>query len=1295
MGRLIRIEAENFKSYAGTQIIGPFKDFTAVIGPNGAGKSNLMDAISFVLGVQSKHLRSTKLSDLVFRADGAVPSSRRAMVKVVYMVGEGEEVGGQEAGDEVHFSRVISAGGASSYRLNDKEVTWESYEKRLRSIGVLVKARNFLVFQGDVESIASKSPKELTQLFEQISGSDESKAEYEELKAAKEKAEEDTIFSFKRKKGCQAERKQVKEQKEEAERFQKKLKEMEDLKIESFLVQLFHINKDVDEREEDIKLMREELEEAQEREKAADVILKSKKKEMARLNRELQKAQAELNQQKRLRDDMGPQHIKIKGGISTLKRQVADGDKALEKIGRDRDAQRGTVAALSRDIAAVKQREEAAVSDGKGKGKKGGGGSSGGLARLSEAKAAEYEKLKADARERGSGEREEMADVERQLTNSRSKVDQLRSEQASLDERLSGFDASAKRFRQRRSDMEKTTKKAALDRAELQSQLDELTGRSKGDALRATEIDEALRSINEQLRDAKDDRRMTKQQEKMADCLETLKRIYPGVRGRLVDLCKPTQRKFNVAVTTAAGRYMEAIVVDTKAECLECLSYMQTNKVGRAQFIPLDTIKVKPISESLRSLGPSHRLCADIMQGGDDGVRKAILFAVGNTIVSDTLDAARDLCFGSGEDKKIKAVTLNGFLISKSGNMTGGTTTRDLARAGQWDEKEFSELKQRRQELEGERETLSREHRNRSLKARPTTELETKIRGLANREKHSSADLDITREELKSIGKHQEAAEIDRAKVNAELGEREADVSRLEASLLSLQNKVDAVENEVFAPFLKSVGASDIRSFEEGQLKDMQEQYKARMKLQQHRSKLEAQLAHERSRDFDGPLDKLTRKINARRKELEDQHVKMEELVEREKSIMEAEDEAAKEHLAAKEVARRHEGEVKAAHSGRQKLVKERDGISKRIMSEESALEQLRAKLHGVLQEARVEQVALPLVGGGTLAGGGEGEKTRSRKRSRGEDGDEEEEEEEEHSEENSSMEGGARSSGASGMSLSGVSGTQGSSTAHFSQAQNASVKEDREKALEVDLSKLKKHRGAKDAQGLEEVVSGYRKQMQELQAQINQMTPNMRAVERFGDVSDRLKASGQTFEQSKQNAAGAVLKFNEVKQRRYDTFMQAYNLVSDNLNTIYKDLTRSSKHPLGGNAFLSLDNPEEPYLGGVKFNAMPPMKRFRDMEQLSGGEKTVAALGLLFAIHSFRPAPFFVMDEIDAALDNINVKKVCNYIQGRSGDFQSIVISLKDMFYEKADALVGICRDHATNSSRTLTLDLEAVGEA
>lgn len=135
--------------------------------------------------------------------------------------------------------------------------------------------------------------------------------------------------------------------------------------------------------------------------------------------------------------------------------------------------------------------------------------------------------------------------------------------------------------------------------------------------------------------------------------------------------------------------------------------------------------------------------------------------------------------------------------------------------------------------------------------------------------------------------------------------------------------------------------------------------------------------------------------------------------------------------------------------------------------------------------------------------------------------------------------------------------------------------------------------------------------------------------------------------------------------------------------------MTKSSKHPLGGNAFLSLDDTEEPYNGGIKFTAMPPMKRYRDMEYLSGGEKTIAALALLFAIHSYRPAPFFVMDEVDAALDNVNVLKLCNYIRQRSKDFQCIVISLKDMFYEQSKSLVGICRNVPTNSSRTLTLDL------
>lgn len=81
---------------------------------------------------------------------------------------------------------------------------------------------------------------------------------------------------------------------------------------------------------------------------------------------------------------------------------------------------------------------------------------------------------------------------------------------------------------------------------------------------------------------------------------------------------------------------------------------------------------------------------------------------------------------------------------------------------------------------------------------------------------------------------------------------------------------------------------------------------------------------------------------------------------------------------------------------------------------------------------------------------------------------------------------------------------------------------------------------------------------------------------------------------------------------------MKAFNHISGNIDKIYKQLTKSSTHPLGGTAYLNLDNEDEPYLHGIKYTAMPPTKRYREMEHLSGGEKTVAALALLFAIHRY-----------------------------------------------------------------------------
>ena len=230
MGKLKQLELENFKSYSGQQIVGPFDDFTCIIGPNGSGKSNMMDAISFVLGVQSRHLRSSQLKELIFRKDANSPPARKASVKLVYEVSEGE-IPGYRNGQGINFSRTVSSTGVSSYKLDDKDVTYEAYEALLQRIGVLVKARNFLVFQGDVESVASKSPADLTKLLEHICGSDLSRNEYEDLLRQKAEAEEKTIFSMQKKKMFSTQKKEVKDQKDEAEEFQKKQEELNQMKV--------------------------------------------------------------------------------------------------------------------------------------------------------------------------------------------------------------------------------------------------------------------------------------------------------------------------------------------------------------------------------------------------------------------------------------------------------------------------------------------------------------------------------------------------------------------------------------------------------------------------------------------------------------------------------------------------------------------------------------------------------------------------------------------------------------------------------------------------------------------------------------------------------------------------------------------------------------------------------------------------------------------------------------------------------------------------------------------------------
>lgn len=203
-----------------------------------------------------------------------------------------------------------------------------------------------------------------------------------------------------------------------------------------------------------------------------------------------------------------------------------------------------------------------------------------------------------------------------------------------------------------------------------------------------------------------------------------------------------------------------------------------------------------------------------------------------------------------------------------------------------------------------------------------------------------------------------------------------------------------------------------------------------------------------------------------------------------------------------------------------------------------------------------------------------------------------------------------------------------------------------------------------------------------------------MRAVDRLNSATDRLKDTDAEYDASREHARATREAFETVRTQRAELFNKAYTHIAEQIGHVYKALTKSAAFPLGGSAFLDTMGADEeaPFLGGTKYNAMPPLKRFRDMDALSGGEKTIAALALLFAIHSYSPSPFFVLDEVDAALDNANVAKVARYIKehARPG-MQFIVISLKAGLFQESQCLVGILRDQTANSSRAITLDVRA----
>ena len=1210
-----------------------------------------MDAISFVLGIKSSHLRSSQLKDLVYRGrvlrhstineDGSATTTngtnghtngddsqgtqerndpRSAWVMAVYE---------DDAGDEQQWKRTITNQGSSEYRINNRVVTAQQYNEALEAENILIKARNFLVFQGDVEAIASQSPKDLTRLIEQISGSLEYKAEFERLKEESDGAIEHQNYNLNRRRGINSEIKQYQEQKREAESYARKLEQKDQAVVTHILWKLYQFQTTIESSEELIRKHQEELKEYRRSIEKYEQNLEEAKKEQARKSKEVSKVEKEIkNKEAQIEDKMNAL-LPIIEKINITNEGHTKIHMRIQTIDKERQQKSDTVKRLTKDLQTVEKAESQWDAEWKKLSEQEG-------RVLTQDDLAEYNNLREEVIKQTSVDQIRYDNISRQSKADGEAVKSLASKVEIAQSRIFDIEAELQRLKDNKSTAQAAIEQAQQSIKEKKVSYNKLNSEKLRVRQLRTELEEKFNDISTKIIEVDEGKKQNDRDTKMRQIISDLKRLFPGVRGRVHELCKPRLKVYEEAVGTVLGRNFDSIVVDDERTAKDCIQHLREQHRGQATFIPLDTIQGTTIDSSLKSIAPGTRMAIDTIDY-DRSVERAMTYACGNALVCDDLAIAKRLCFEKGIDAK--AVTLDGTVIHRAGLMTGG---RGKEEKHIWENFDVEGLRKLAEKIYSELRNLPDDRHN----ATNVEFLQNEIAGLEQRLVYLKEEIESL--ERNVIGKNKELshAQKELKDIKPELQKRQKELASFTKTLKTHQDKISGVEDEIFAVFCERTGYENIRAYEVQQGSLQQEAAQKRLEFQTQKSKLQNRGKFEQQQ-----LDDILSRIKTLKTKMDREVALGEALGEEKERIGQETDTLGAERDILRRALNKHEDvlekrseKVTEQRRELQKRSSNAQGTLKEIARLESDIQRSAADRYGILKRCKMEDIPVP------LASDSEGLEKLPLTGILQRDPD-------------------AMDVDEDGMDAS-------SSALHVPDF-----------GIEIDFDELDDDLKERQEANFDQVLHS---KITTLEEELKQMAPNMRAIERLEGVESRLKTTEKEFEDARRRAKTAREDFQHIKDRRSLLFIKAFTHIADQIGPIYRELTKSSTLPMGGQASLDMEDSEEPYLDGIKYHAMPPLKRFRDMEHLSGGEKTMAALALLFAIHSYQPSPFFVLDEVDAALDNTNVTKIANYIREHAGPgMQFIVISLKAGLFQGSEALVGIHRDQSDNTSKALTLDV------
>ncbi|CDA79739.1 chromosome partition protein Smc [Clostridium sp. CAG:594] len=195
----------------------------------------------------------------------------------------------------------------------------------------------------------------------------------------------------------------------------------------------------------------------------------------------------------------------------------------------------------------------------------------------------------------------------------------------------------------------------------------------------------------------------------------------------------------------------------------------------------------------------------------------------------------------------------------------------------------------------------------------------------------------------------------------------------------------------------------------------------------------------------------------------------------------------------------------------------------------------------------------------------------------------------------------------------------------------------------------------------------------------------NVGAIEEYERVSKRyefLTAQKSDLEKAEDTILEIIKELDGIMKEK---FLETFDVIKVKFKEVFKKLFS------GGDAELKLTNPEDVLTTGIDIKALPPGKTLRHISLLSGGEKTLTAISLLFAILETRPVPFCILDEVEAALDEVNVDNFGKFLNEFKNKTQFIVITHKKKTMEYADVLYGITMQES-GVSKLVSVKLEDI---